>query len=763
MAVVKAILLVAAFALASGAAGVGAVVLSWASDLPDLSPLDNLQFTSTSRVLARDGSPIGFITAGEQNRIPVPLDDISPAALAAIVVKEDASFFRHYGLDPLGILRGIYITLTSPRTEGGSSITQQVVKQMLLSDIATERSIERKIKEFVLAIELERRFTKEEILQRYVNVVFWGGNSYGIQSASEAYFSKPPLKLSLAEGAYLAAMLSSPNNRYLNLRQTREIMRQIFSQMVDEGWITRSDADRAWLEEIVPNGWEAFYDDGGNLVESRLVDPRRTIVGDLSINLAPHVAFEVRKVLTRELGAQRLFGAGGLTIYTTIDIVAQEIAERVARDASLPPDTEIAIVAVEPATGEILAMVGERPKATQALGEFNRALQAMRSPGSAFKPILYATALEEGFTQAQTLLDEDVTFPDPTQPDGVWRPRNFDRQTHGLVTLRLALNQSYNIPAIKLMNLVSPAAVVDRSRQLGFGANFQPTLSLALGAYGSTPTQMTGAFAAFANDGVWVEPHLIKRVEDASGQVVWEPTVHQRRVFDTRTAYLIIDMMKGVVNEGIAPLARMPGREVAGKTGTSQNNADLWFVGFTPEVATGVWVGKDDNTRILDSEGNEPSSSIVPPPIWRAFMEAYLRGRPPRTFARPPGIVTRRIDLVTGLLDPQNGREAAFLSGTEPTRVVDPPRPFLVSIPFDIETLTYATESTPAENIEFRLVSPLDLARYTPPPPMAGVQPRTTPGVGPQPLGPDEDDDEDLVFDLEPGGGGGGGGGEGPP
>jgi len=757
MAVAKSVLLATLFALATSAAGVGAVFMTWVSDLPELSPLDNLEFTSTSRVLARDGSPIGFITAGEQNRIPVPLEEISPAALAAIVAKEDGAFFRHFGLDPQGILRGLIVTLTTPRTEGGSTITQQVVKQLLLYDIAGERSIERKIKEFVLAVELERRFTKEEILHRYVNVAFWGGNSYGIKAAAEAYFSKHPLNLTLAEGAYLAALLSAPNTRYLNLRQTREVMRQILEEMVREGWITRSDADQAWLEKLVPNGWEATYDARGELVESRLVDPRRTIVEDLAVNFAPHVAFEVRQTLVRELGAQRLFGAGGLNIYTTIDVRAQEIAERAAREASLPAGTELAIVAVEPSTGEILAMIGERPKSAEPRGEFNRALQAMRSSGSAFKPLVYATALEMGFTQAQTILDEDVTFPDPSLPGGVWQPRNFDRRTHGLVTLRYALNQSFNIPAVKVMNLISPAAVLDRARQLGFGANFQPTLSMALGAYEALPVQMVGAYAAFANQGMWIEPHLIRRVEDSNGQLVWQPTVRQRRVFEARTAYLITDMLIAAVNEGIAPRARIPGREVAGKTGTSQNNADIWFVGYTPEVAAAVWVGRDDNTPVVDATGRPISSSVIPPPIWRAFTEAYLRGRPPRAFARPSGIVTRRIDLVTGLLDPLNGREAAFLSGTEPTRSVDPPRAFLVSIPFDRETLTFATEETPAENIEFRLVSPLDLARFTPPPPMPGPPP-TTPGMGPQPGAPGAGDQDDVILDLPPGGGGGGGG-----
>jgi len=641
----------------------GIVVRGWTRDLPSLDALENLRLTSTTMVFARDGTPIAQLASEEDgmsiNRMLVKLDDVSPAAVAAIVASEDKRFFRHYGVDWFRIAGAFWQTIRG-NLQGGSSISVQVIKNTLLRDLSGVRSLERKFKEIPLAIELERRYTKEEILEMYLNVSFWGGNLWGIRAASEAYFGKDPGELTLAEGAYLAALIPGPNARYHDLERVRRRMKVLLQQMVDDGWITREMADAAWKEPLVPNGWEAEYDDQGNLVNAKLVNPSANTLPDLAVEVAPHFVYEIRKQLIDRFGRAKVFGQGGLRVYTTLDVEMQKAAEEAATAAQkrgLPEGAQLAMVGLDPETGEVYAMLGALPGTG---GEFNRATQlgdgAGRSPGSSVKPFVYTTALAAGWSQASMVEDKEVSFPDPTQPDGVWKPKNYDgTYMNRAITIRYAMDRSLNVPAILTANSLGVQKLAAELRGAGFKVTSTPGLSIAIGGgVGATPLQLAASYAAFVNGGWRVEPQLIQRVEDADGRVIYESSPIKSRLWDPEVAYLGWDMLKGYVYDedplgraNLAWRARIPGRVVGGKTGTSNNARDLWFAGVTRGMSAVVWVGRDDN-QPMKMNGHEPSSSVVNPPIWRDFVEKALRGRPAADFAAPDGMTRVKMDLLSG-------------------------------------------------------------------------------------------------------------------
>ena len=708
---------------------VGALLVSsafkWAGELPDLSELDVVGFSSTSRVYARDGTLIGEIlpALGEglelTNRIPVSLDEVSPAALMAIVAYEDADFFEHYGFDLPALLMATYSEFFGAADRGGSTITTQVIKNMLLSDVKTERSLERKGKELMLAIELERRLTKAEILQRYVNIVFWGGNVYGIRSAAQAYFDKDPSELSLAEGLYLARLIPSPNTRHDDFEGTRASMRQVLDRMVQDGTISPELAADAWREPLEPRGWNVTYDSDGGLVEAERTNEEVIIRTTVSSTLSRHVMLAVRNWLTERFGREAVFAQGGFEVHTSIDVDAQRAANEASLRAEIPDGAQVAITGIDPETGEILAMVGERLQPGQDPGDLNRALQSRRQPGSSFKPIVAATAIEEGlFSQATVLVDEDTTFQQGSMPP--YRPRNHDHTFAGAGTLRRHLNISRNIPIVKTLELVGVEAVALRATELGY-RDVEPYYAIALGTAEATPVEHAAAFAAFANEGLWLEPHLITSINNADGNVVYEANPRQAQVWSPQTAYIMLDMLHGnVIDSGAFSLRagqeEMAGRWVAGKTGTTNDERDLWFVGATPGMVSSVWIGYDDNRRIPGSmvlsngQTDTVTSSRQPIYVWRDFVGNALRGRAaPPGFPVPEGIEFRNIDLVTG--GPGNIR-AAFREGTEAARAVQAPEGMKIQVALDSRTDEKADSDTPPEHIQYIEVAPDELYRY---------------------------------------------------
>ncbi len=717
--------------LLTGALSVGSLVassaLQWAQQLPSLEALDALEFSSTSQVFARDGSTrIGVLVPvmGEDrestNRIPVTsLEDVSPAVLQAIVAYEDDRFFDHYGVDALAVLRATYEEFLGDSSRGGSTITVQVIKNMLLQDIRGERSLERKTKEIMLALELERRLTKSEILQHYVNVVFWGGNVYGIRAAAQAYFGKDPTELNLAEGLYLARLIPAPNSRHDDFATTRISMREVLDKMVRQGTISEQMAERAWLYPLEPLGWDVKYDGQGNIANAERTNADVLVQSSVSSDLSRAVIVAVRNWLTERYGDSRVFGSGGLRVTTTIDVQTQLAANEASLRAEVPEGAQLAIVGIDPASGAVLAMVGQKLQPGVIGGELNRATQAHRQPGSSFKPIVYATAIEQGgFNQATILVDEPASFTVPGQP--AYKPDNWDFKYDGYQTVRANMNRSRNIPAVKALEAATPAAVAEKARELGY--EVMPYYAMALGSYEVTPLQHTAAMAAFANGGVYTEPYFIERVEDADGNVLYQAAPRTARVWSEQTAYVMLDMMHGNIVDrdpayGLSNRASVPGRWLAGKTGTTNNDVDIWFVGMTPGLVASVWIGNDSGaslpTRMTLSDGSADTVTSSRQPIyaWNDFVANAMQGKPSGdSFPVPPGIVFQQIDLKSGAPS-AGGVRAAFREGDD-LLAQGVAKSVKLSLPIDTATGKRATVDTPADRVEIIEVDPQDVNQY---------------------------------------------------
>ena len=729
-------LFLAVFAvLLSVGAFLTASAFKWAGELPDLSSLDSLEVTATSQVFARDNSLIGEIlpTVGSDgntvNRIPVGLDDVSPAVLQAIISFEDREFFSHFGIYLPSILRATYEEFLGSQGRGGSTITTQVIKNYLLSDIASDRSLERKVKEWMLAVQLERRLTKPEILQRYINVVYFGGQARGIRAAAEAYFGKDPIDLTLAEGLYLAALIPGPNTRYQDFEGTRAAIGVVLDRMVADGVISQTAADRAWRYELEPKGWEVDYDENEQTVNNPLLSATGALVSaartsdqpvsqtTVTSTLDPHITLAVRDWLIRNLGRELVFDRGGLKVYTTIDPQAQLAAREASFNAEAPEGAQLAIAGIDPETGQVLAMVGERLVAGQQQGDLNRALQSRRQPGSSFKPIVLATAIETvGMHQATVLVDEETVF-EGADNGRDYIPGNHDNRFLGAHTLRYHLNQSRNIPIILALEAATPEVVAQRATELGY--NVQPTYALALGSYEVTPVNHAAAYTAFANEGVRMAPYFVERVENAAGEVIYEAEPRGTRVFTPQTAYIMLDMLYGNVNDrsptAFSYRAAINGRWVGGKTGTTNNERDIWFVGVTPGMVASVWIGYDDNSEIpksmpaeLTRENGQVNSSRQPVYLWKDFVEAALSSKSnvPSEFPVPDGVAFRNFNLDTGAA---GGTRGAFLTTTQ---LRGSAFDFDIQIPFDTCANQRATPSTPRSCLEYREPNPEELAQY---------------------------------------------------
>ncbi len=710
----------------------GASAFKWASELPPVGEIEKLEYTATSQFFDTNGQVIGEIlpVAGvggpTTNRTVVTLDRVAPPVLWAIISSEDDGFFQHYGFDLPALLKATYEEFLGGGGRGGSTLTTQVVKNTLLTNLADERSLERKIKEMMLAVELERRLTKAEILQQYLNVVYWGKNFYGIHAAAQAYFGKDPLELTLAEGLYLARLLPAPEPNYEDFTATRQAMKNVLANMVEHGVVSQAAADRAWRQPIEPTGWRVRYDGRGEMIgqpERTKVQPR--VSTTVASNLGSNVAFAVRNEVQKHLPGQ-LSRAGGLRIYTTIDSQAQKAANRVAQNKNgyVPEGAQMALVSIDPKTGGILAMVGGRLDTAQGGDTFNRAMSAKRQPGSSFKPIVVATALEQGgYTQATLLSDNKTTFDDPGQAP--WTPRNHDDTFDGIKTLRSHLDRSRNIPMVKLAEAVTPQAVVTRATQLGY--DVLPVPAIALGSFEVTPEKHAAALAAFANGGVYIEPHLIKKVTDAEGNVLYEAEPLHTKVWSSATAYLMLDLLRGNVVDknpvGFSNRAAIEGRWVGGKTGTTNDEHDIWFVGLTPEAVSAVWIGYDAPKSLPKAtpDGELINSSRQPIWVWKQFAEEAFAGRAARPWQAPPNIMFERVDLSTGVPSAQ-GTRVAFVRGTQPGARGQQVASYLnITIPVDTRTNKRATAETPQEDLEWREISPSEVQQFALPLPQGAA------------------------------------------
>ncbi|MHB1109387.1 MAG: penicillin-binding protein 1A [Devosia sp.] len=748
--------------------GVAAVYIAQiSSELPDYTVLKDYQPPVTTRVHAADGTLLAEYA--RERRLFQPVETIPATLLQAFISAEDKDFYTHGGIAVDGVIRALRDNLMA-RVEGsdaiqggGSTITQQVAKNFLLT---TEQTWDRKIQEAILAMRIESTFSKDKILELYVNEIFLGFNSYGVAAAALNYFDKALYQLTLSESAYIAALPKGPNNYHPFRRPKQAIERRnwVLDRMAENGYITQAEADEAKKDPL-------------NVI------PRQS---GSQLYSAEYFTEEVRRQLQGLFGEDQLYG-GGLSVRTTLNPKLQEYARRALMDGLvaydqnegfrgpvasvdisgewgeavaaikplgdvpewtlavvlemgdneakiglrpgadvdgklLPdrvtgtlagpdikwvskklsdvlkvgdviyvspikekegaytlqqvPEIEGALVAMDPRTGRVLALVGGF---SYAESEFNRATQALRQPGSSFKPIVYSAALDNGYTPASVVLDAPLEI---VNADGsVWRPENYAQEFYGPQTLRRGIERSRNVMTVRLAKDLGMPLVAEYARMFGLYDNLNPLLAMALGAGETTDMRMTAAFATMANGGRRITPTLIDRIQDRYGKTVYrhdericdgcvatewasqsEPLIidNREQVLDPMTAYQITSMMEGVVQRGTGTGAKRLGRPVAGKTGTSSDYKDAWFVGFTPELAVGVYVGYDRPRNM----GRQATGGELAVPIFADFMENALKGEPPTPFNMPGGMTQVWIDPGTGVK--ANGGEAAIYEAFKP-------------------------------------------------------------------------------------------------
>jgi penicillin-binding protein 1A len=626
---------------------------------PDAVTLQAFRPSEGSRILDRDGALLGRLEY--VRRINLPLARIPRHVRAAFIAAEDRRFYYHHGVDWRSLARAGWRNLRALEVrEGFSTITMQVVRSAFLPGLADQRSLRRKLIEIELARRLERAVSKQRILELYLDVIYLGNGTYGVEAASRDLFGKGVERLTPAEAALLAGLAKGPSlytpRRHPDRARARRAV--VLTQMVAQGYLSPAIAERARAEPIRPasSGWR----------------PRR----DTSQALDP-----VREVVDSVLGA-RAAELGDLVVRTTLDGKAQGAAERAVvrqalaierstpRKESAAAGTELegALVAVDPRTGEIRALIGGRRFTRRA---FNRALEARRQPGSAFKPFVYAAALAKGYTPATVVDDSPVEVP---AEGGYWRPVNFGGDYAGPLTLRRALMVSANAATVRLSRAVGERRVAALARRAGLSGRLDPVPSLALGAVEVTPLELAEAYAPFANGGYRVRPSLVRRIELADGTVIWRaPEPKDERVLGAAEAFQVTSMLRSVVDGGTGYAVRRLGVKgaVAGKTGTTNNGADVWFVGYTPTMVAVVWFGYDVPRTI----GPAASGGRLAAPAWAAFYsEGWTEKSPLGAWAPPAGMVSRTIDAYNGLLAnewcPVTQREW-FKPGTEPTRTCD--------------------------------------------------------------------------------------------
>ncbi len=713
-------------------------------DLPDVKKLENYAPPLSTRVLARDGTPLASF--GEQRRTLVPYKDIPRVFEQALIAVEDSNFYHHSGIDFRGILRAAWHDLTNLTLEqGASTLTQQLARNLFPDVLKPEKTAHRKFQEMLLAFEIERRYTKQEILRLYCNQVYMGHGRYGIEAASRFYFGKPAKEMTLPEAALLAGLVQRPEglSPFRHPERAQKRRNHVLDRMAEERFIrpaTARDAQREplrlstlresadfapyFVEEVRRLMQAKFGDE--NLYQSGLevrttLDPRLQGLANAAMDLglreldkrqgwrgvkvrvppgqSPEtwdppswrdgvkpgdvtdaVVVSVSEAHARvragpyrgTLGPDEIAWTGRTYASSLLkpgDVVRVRIepGERGGAPAFLleqDPRVEAALVALDPASGAVRALLGGFDFRRS---EFDRAIQARRQCGSAFKPFVYAAALDQGMTPAETVLDEPTVFIDP-ETFVPYEPENYGDKYYGTLTLRHALEKSVNIATVKLLSRVGFAPVIDMARRLGIGTEMKPYPSLALGAFEVSLLDLTSAYGAFANQGVHVEPHLVDEVRSSEGATLERAKPAVRDAVSPQIAYLMNRLLEGVVTDGTGAAAAELGRPLAGKTGTTNDFTDAWFIGYAPDLVVGVWVGFDEKKSL----GNRVTGAQAALPIWKKFMETAYEGRAAEDFPIPPGVSIASIDATTGLKASDAARCApviseAFLAGTEPT------------------------------------------------------------------------------------------------
>ncbi len=752
----KITLIVVLLGLLFGGGGAAGVLYYFSQDLPSLEPLQNYQPSLVTRVYSDDRQIIGqfFI----ERRFLKPLPEIPKSLTQAVIATEDTRFFEHPGLDIVGILRAAVTNLRhgGKKVEGASTITQQLARSLFLS---ADRTFDRKLRELILAYKMELVLSKEQILEMYLNQIYFGQGAYGVAAAAQTYFGKDLGNLTLAESAFLAGLPKSPSHYSPFKAYDRAKKRQehVLARMEDAGFISPAEREQAVAEKL------NFRRPG-------------------SEHLGPYFVEYIRQLLVAKFGETMVY-KGGLEVFTTLNVEMQKAAEsavlqglreldkrqgwrgpvrtvdlttletpspdptlklkegdtmegivlKLAKDHVLvqigamtgrlayedfawvtkrlkgkdptkdavpvknvkqlltpgdvievavkkldkdtihlrleqTPVVEGAMVAVDPKTGAIRAMVGGYDFARS---EYNRAVLAHRQPGSSFKPIIYATAMNQGMSPATVVLDAPVVY-EQEEDDKTWKPENYGRRFHGMVSLREALIHSHNLATVRLLDKVGIRNVIDFARTVGITSPLAADLSLALGSSSVGMLELVSVYGVFANQGMRVEPYAIASVQDNGGRTLDQAVIQPRQVMSKETAYLITNMMEDVIQRGTGIAAKaVIDRPVAGKTGTTNDYTDAWFLGATPNLAAGTWVGFDDRRPLGETE----SGAHAALPIWISFMREALKQLPVVPFEIPDGVMFVKVDPSTALLtdqDEQQGTVELFTKGTEPTKSVGP-------------------------------------------------------------------------------------------
>ncbi|PZO51489.1 MAG: penicillin-binding protein [Phormidesmis priestleyi] len=580
-------------------------------NLPDVRVLRNYSPSETSYVYDVKGTLLDSIH-DEANREVVDFNDISPNLKRAVLAIEDSYYYSHSGINPSGIGRAALANFGAGSTvQGGSTVTMQLVKNLFLSP---ERTLSRKLVEVVLAMRIEQIFKKDEIFELYLNQVYWGHNTYGAQTAAQSYFGKSVKDLTLAEAAMMAGLIQAPESYspFVDYDIAKQRQRIVLQRMRELNWITAEAQAAAKAQPIALGKITSFRS-----------------------SQAPYVTDAVLTELTEQFGAEAM-AKGGMRIQTTIDLGMQKIAEDTVADSYYrffgggAYADQIALVAIDPRTHFVKALVGG---VDHKSSQFNRAVQSRRQPGSAFKPFVYYAAFASGKYGPDSIIDDSpVTYPDGYN---YYTPKNYDSSFMGSIPLRKALETSRNIPAVKLGQSVGINRVVEIARTIGIKSPIDPVISLPLGAVDLTPLELAGAYATFANYGWHSDPTLIMQVTDSSGNVILDNTPKPQLVLDSWASAALTDVLQGVISHGTATNAQI-GRPAAGKTGTTDSQRDVWFVGYVPQLATAVWVGNDDYRPL----GRGATGGGYAAPVWQSFMMQALRDEPVENF-RPPSEFVR--------------------------------------------------------------------------------------------------------------------------
>ncbi|MZH04543.1 MAG: PBP1A family penicillin-binding protein [Nitrospinae bacterium] len=724
--------------VSAGFIGAGFIYFHFSKDLPDVRKLKDHQPSTITQVYSASDEKIAEFYI--EKRIITALEDIPLPLKQATLAVEDSNFYYHFGIDPKAIFRAFITNMKAGHVvEGGSTITQQLTKTMFLS---RERTLPRKIKEAILAVRLELVFSKDEILEMYLNQIYYGHGTYGVEAASRTYFGKSVKDLTIAECAMIASLPKAPNNYspYRNPERARKRRNHVIRRMAEVSFITPEQAKLSMVEDFHLGEVEKM------------------------LNKAPYFVEHIRRILEEKFGSSKLYRAG-LKVYTTLDMKMQETAQRAIKENLLvadkrygyrgplgtvdisqgeiavqnamirqnsfaedkgikigstisgtvmsvgdtqawvilgeedgyidikdmdwarepnpnldgrwvkikhpnealtagdlisvkvlgrrqdgsgwslaleqEPEVEGALISLAPLTGQVKAMIGGYDFYKS---QFNRAVQAIRQPGSAFKPIIYAAAINEGYGPASIIIDSPIIFKEKEDAFDKWKPVNFEEKFYGPTSLREALAHSRNVVTVKLMQNIGIKSTIRLARSLGITSNLEENLSIALGSSGTTLYELTSAYSAFANLGNLIKPTAIRNIKNRSGEVLFTAVPEITKPLSPGTAHIITSLMQSVVKNGTATKVRALKRPVAGKTGTTNNYVDAWFMGYTPELVTGVWVGKDKDEPL----GRNETGSRAAIPIWLKFMQEALANEPVTNFPVPDDIQFLKVQTESG-------------------------------------------------------------------------------------------------------------------